>query len=35
MFIKNLVKDGAIIRKSFTVEVKVIWQVIYVYQKDR
>ena len=35
MFIKNLVKDGALIRKSFTVEFKVIWQVIYIHKKDR
>ena len=33
MFIKNLGKKGGIIWKIFTVEFKVIWQVIYVYIK--
>ena len=35
MFIKNPVKKGGIISKNFTVRFKVIWQVIYVYQKNR
>ena len=33
MFIKNLVKKGDIIIRSFTVGFEVIWQVVYLYQK--
>ena len=34
MIIRNLVKKGVIISKDFMAGFTVIWQVIYVYQKE-
>ena len=34
MFVKNFLKKGGIISKYVTDGFNVIWQVIYVYQKE-